>query len=268
LRRDRIVYSAELKAAELRLLVLGEELHLLNDFEGKDDMLANKLEKCQREKGEVVANISDCHSRLQSKKTELGVWQHKDKLIMEEFLKFAPENHAFHEQLIRIFKRKIKRAKKKNEAEGGDESDEESDYDEDEDEDEDVEDEEVDDSCPPGCDTNLYENILKLREKRLDQEEVLGEFQKELDDLKKTHDRHIGRERQINKDLSSTSVEISKFQSEKQQHINELLVVIPLETSQVSERAKRASLLEDENTSQRAKRASLNLCTDENTSHY
>ena len=37
-------------------------------------------------------------------------------------MKFAPENHAFHEQLLKIFKRKIKRAKKK--AEGDDDDDE------------------------------------------------------------------------------------------------------------------------------------------------
>ena len=233
LRRDRIIYGAELKAAELRLLVLSEELHLLSDFEGKDKQLTSKLEKCQREKGEVVANISDCRNRLQSKKGELDVWMGKDKLIMDDFLKMAPENHSFHEQLLRIFKRKIKRARKKNDVdEEGDDSDEDSDYDLDSDED-DEDDEEFDDSCPPGCDTNLYENVLALREKRLDQEEVLSEFQKEFDDLKKAHDRHIGRERQINKDLKSTGVEIAKFQTEKQLHINEQMIVVPLETSQV-----------------------------------
>jgi hypothetical protein len=234
LRRDRLVFSAELKGAELRLLTLFKELMLLSSFESKDKMLTNKLEKCQRDKGEVVANISDCHARLQTNSGELEVWVEKDKAIMEEFVKLVPVKNAFHEQLLKIFKRKIKRAKKKTGAEEEDEDEEsdEEDYESDSDEDDD-EGEEVDDSCPPGCDTHLYESIIELREKRLDQEEVLADFQKELDELKKANDRHIARERQIDKDLSSTEVEILKFQTEKQQHINELLVCCPLKIGQI-----------------------------------
>ena len=231
LRRDRLIFSVELKAAELRLLTLFKELMLLSSFEAKDRLLTNKLEKCQRDKGEVVANISDCLSRLQTNSGQLEVWVEKDQAIMDEFLKVVPEKNAFHAQLLKIFKRKIKRAKKKStEDEDGDEDEDDSgdDY-----EDDDEEDDEVDDSCPPGCDTHLYESIIELREKRLDQEEVLADFQKELDDLKKANERHIARERQIDKDLNSTEVEIKKFQTEKQVHINELLTCCPLKIGQI-----------------------------------
>jgi hypothetical protein len=234
LRRDRLVFSVELKSAELRLLILFKELLLLSSFENKDKMLTNKLEKCLRDKGEVVANISDCHSRLQTNSGELEVWVEKDQAIMEEFLKSVPEKNAFHDQLLKIFKKKIKRVKKKAAEDEEDDEDEDSDGDDYEDDEDDEEEEDgVDDSCPPGCDSALYESIIELREKRLDQEEVLTDFQKELDELKKANDRHIARERQIDKDLNSTEIEIKKFQTEKQIHINELLVCCPLKIGQI-----------------------------------
>ena len=234
LRKDRLVFAGELKAAELRLSILSKELKLLHDFEAKDKMLTNKLEKAQRDKAEVVASISDCHGRLETKSVDLENWVEKEHEIMEEFKKIVPESNGFFDQLLKIFKRKIKRAKKRNNDVDDDEMDSEEESDDDYDEsDSDEDEDEVDDSCPPGCDTQLYETIIALREKRLDQEETLNEFQKELDELKKAHDRHIGRERQIDKDLKSTEVEIVKFQTEKQKEINELLVSIPLKIGQI-----------------------------------
>ena len=76
-------------------------------------------------------------------------------------------------QLAKIFRRKIKRSKKRDGDADDDDDDEDEDEEEDFDEDEgDEDEEEVDDSCPPGCDTTLYEQVLEMREKRLDQEEV------------------------------------------------------------------------------------------------
>merc|ERR1712096_187685 len=45
--------------------------------------------------------------------------------------------------------------------------------------------EEEEEFCPPGCDPALYEKVCELREKRLDQEEILNEFHKSVEILKK-----------------------------------------------------------------------------------
>ena len=165
--------AADLKAAELRLLVLLQELNLLRTFEAKDAALAGKLDKFSREKGEVTANIRDCETRYTAKKAELEVWQEKDASIGHEFDALVPESHSFRAQLAKIFRRKIKRSKKRDGDADDDDDDEDEDEEEDFDEDEgDEDEEEVDDSCPPGCDTTLYEQVLEMREKRLDQEEV------------------------------------------------------------------------------------------------
>jgi hypothetical protein len=65
-----------------------------------------------------------------------------------------------------------------------------SDFDEDDDDDD-------TDAVPPGCDQALYDKVIDLREKRLDQEEVLADFQRAVDDLRKAHDRHSQRLRQV-----------------------------------------------------------------------
>jgi chromosome segregation ATPase len=133
---------------------------------------------------------------------------------------------------LKIFKRKIKRSKKKSDDASDEDSDEEYD-DSDYDSDESFDDDEEDDSCPPGCDQTLYDKVLELREKRLDQEEILSDFQKAIDDLKKANERQHGRERQIDKDLKGTEVEIEVFQTEKQKKLNDLDISIIMKLNQI-----------------------------------
>merc|ERR1711871_1706655 len=208
----------------MRQHVMANEYQMLLDFESKDAALAQKLEKAQKAKEDVAHEIDSCGEKLVQKQEELAVWQEKDKLIMEEFSKLVGASNQFEPQLLKMFKRKIKRAKKRT-------GDEDEDEDSDEDWEEDSDDE--DDACPPGCDQTLYDKVLELREKRLDQEEILSDFQKAIDDLKKSNERHHGRERQIDKDLKGTEVEIEAFQTEKQQKLNELHISIMMKLNQL-----------------------------------
>lgn len=138
----------------------------------------------------------------------------RDAALQREFLELVPPSNPFHPQLFKIFKRRIKRSKKvglsgplsrsshvtyedgtlihllvrlrvwalqKENDDGtvGEDEDEEEEDDEDfDDEDLDEDEEGQDDTCPLGCDTGLHLRVLQLRERRLDQEEVLQEFQK------------------------------------------------------------------------------------------
>merc|ERR1711871_870505 len=199
----------------MRQHVMANEYQMLLDFESKDAALAQKLEKAQKAKEDVAHEIDSCGEKLVQKQEELAVWQEKDKLIMEEFSKLVGASNQFEPQLLKMFKRKIKRAKKRT-------------GDEDEDDDDDEE-----DACPPGCDQTLYDKVLELREKRLDQEEILNEFQKAIDELKRTGDRHKNRQVQIDKDLKGSKAEIQLFQNEKQKKLNEIMVCTPLNFDQV-----------------------------------
>jgi len=70
----------------------------------------------------------------------------------------------------------------KESGEDGEEDDEEEEEEEDDDnyDDEDLDEDEegLDDSCPAGCDPSVHQKVILLRERRLDLEEVLQDFQK------------------------------------------------------------------------------------------
>jgi len=236
LRQEKLKLDNDLKAADLRMLTLYQELVLLREFETKDSALAAKMEKCKAEKDGVVAAISDFQDQLATKREEIAVWQEKDKDIMNEFNTLVGEGNQFMPQLLKIFKKRVKRAKKRTGDEDEDEEDEE-DWDEDDedfdDEEEGDEDDDEEDACPAGCDQTLYDKVLELREKRLDQEEIISDFQKTIDELTRNNERQQTREKQINKDLKQTEKEIESFQTEKQQRLNQLDVVITMKLDQL-----------------------------------
>jgi cilia- and flagella-associated protein 44 len=235
LRREKIKLDSDLKTAELRMLTFFEELSLLKEFQKKDTSLAARMEKTKKEKTDIMTEIQRCRESMNTKKSEIDAWQEKEKIIEGEFKSLVPESNQFHPILLKIYKRKIKRAKKKDDGdsdgEGSDYSSEESSSDEDDDDDDDDEDE--DDSCPPGCDQALYDRVLEMREKRLDQEDVLQDFQKNLEDIKKQHDRVVIKQKQIDKDLQSIEKDIVKFQTEKQRELNQIYVTVNLQISQI-----------------------------------
>ncbi|KAJ1483700.1 hypothetical protein T484DRAFT_1949413 [Baffinella frigidus] len=180
--------------------------------------------------------ISECQGKLAGRKAEI------DKLnprqVLGEFNQLVPETNKFHEQLLKIFKKKIKRQRKKAVKEGEEEDEDEDEGSEDEDEDmsdldEEEEEEEEEEFCPPGCDPALFEQVCELREKRLDQEEMLSEFQKAVDLLKKENEALQKKDKIIDAALKQTEAEIQTFQTFKQQRLNELHVVITLKMHQV-----------------------------------
>jgi len=233
LRVEKLKLAADLKTTDLRKLALFQELQLLKEFEKKDVSLAQKLETKHHEKSEIVGRVAECQDKLTQKKGEIERLLEKDKQIMQEFNSALGENNKFYDVLLRIFKKKIKRARKSNAEGGGDEeynSDEDEDEGLDSDEELDGEEEEV---CPPGCDPALYEKVCELREKRLEQEDVYADFQKGVELLKKENDTLVKKEKVIDKALRDTEADIQAFQTEKQRKLNELHVLVTLQLHQV-----------------------------------
>merc|ERR1712228_550222 len=90
-----------------------------------------------------------------------------------------------------------------------------------------------DDSCPKDCDNLIYEKVMELREKRLDQKEILNEFEKAVNELRQQNLLLILSEKQIDKNLNLTESEICQFQTEKQRVLNRIMVTVPLRLSQI-----------------------------------
>ncbi|KAL1522827.1 hypothetical protein AB1Y20_017796 [Prymnesium parvum] len=252
LRTEKLKLEADLKTTDLRKLVLFKELQLLKEFEKKDVSLAKRLEQKHYEKTDIVSKVAECQDTLAQKKLEIERLLEKDKMIMSEFHSALGDNNKFYDQLLKIFKKKIKRRVRKAgmEGDGGDDynsdDEDESEGGFDSDEELDDEDEEV---CPPGCDPALYEKVCELREKRLEQEDVYTEFQKGVEQLKKENDTLIKKEKVIDKALKDTEADIQAFQTDKQRKLNELHVVVTLQMSQVRHITESGKLPSDLATS-------------------
>lgn len=228
LRQDRHTTIADLKLTELKLVVLFQEFVLLLTFEAKDSALQQKQLRCQREKTEIISTVSDCQTKLDSKLEVMKEFSDKAAMVLVELRETVSESNPFFDILNKIFKKKIKRAHKG----AGDQDDEEEEEEEDDDDD-DMEEEEVEDACPLGCETNLYEKIIELRERRLDCEEFMTETQKAMEELKKTMDRLRQREKQMDKDARQTEAEIQQFHLQKQSALNIIGVSLPICISQL-----------------------------------
>uniref|UniRef100_A0A061QH80 Wd repeat-containing protein 52 n=2 Tax=Tetraselmis sp. GSL018 TaxID=582737 RepID=A0A061QH80_9CHLO len=232
LRREKFLLEADLKQAEIKKLIMFQEFQLLKDFETRENSLMDKLQAKLAEKKEVVDKIRDCHSKLETKKEEVEKLVEHKKAVALEFDELVEEGHTFRDPLLKIFLRKIKRSKNKNQGDS-DEDDYDSEADEDDEEedfDEEDEDEEV---CPPGCDQVLYEKVCDLREKRLDQEDVIAEFQKIIESVKKEKEQYSKKQKLVETNLTKINQDIIEFQKEKQGRLNEIEVVVTLAMHQM-----------------------------------
>eukprot|EP01083_Nonionella_stella_P289690 985844_1 len=237
LRQERFKLTADLKTTDMKLLTHYQELKILQEFGGREEELNKKLQKCRAEKAEVVVDLTECQDKLSAKLQEIQAWQEKDKRIMGEFNSIVGgDKSEFYVPLLKIFKRRIKRAKKKSGDDDADEDEDDDNYESDEDffdEDDESSSDDEDESCPKDCDNGVYEKVLELREKRLDQEEILQEFNKSVEELKGLNQSLQQKEKNIDKSLKATEQDIQLFQNEKQRSLNQIIVAIPLKLSQV-----------------------------------
>lgn len=99
--------------------------------------------------------------------------------------------------------------------------------------DEDEVDTNFDENCPEGCDRMLYDSVLGLRERRLDLEDFMGDYQKAIDVIKKDYETLLKKDRNLVVALRSAERDIQTFQAQKQRKLNELDFWVPLKPSQV-----------------------------------
>ncbi|CDQ70160.1 unnamed protein product [Oncorhynchus mykiss] len=187
------------------------------------------------------SKLEECKQALELKRRDISKLQERERAIAATFQASLGENNKFADFLTRVFKKKIKRVKKKEKA-GDDEeqedsdedSDEESDWDEDEDDSGSESGGPLDDSvCPPNCNSELFENTVQLRERRLDLEELLVEERKTADNLRKECDSLVKKEKVVHGSLKAAEGDLELFNREKQQKLNELDVVVPLRLHQI-----------------------------------
>ena len=240
LRRHKSFVEGELKAAEIKKLTYNRELVSLKKFEDGEASLREKLSSRYAEQEDIEQKTHDVNAHMEDVEAELGGVNERKQKVLNEFDKFVDEEHARREYLKKIFLRRIKRVKRKDSADDArDEGDrpesEESDGDDDSDDDDDEynSDDEMEESRPEDCDESLWEQILALRERRQDQDDVLNELAKRSAELKKEADALAKKDKAAGKALASLQEEMSSFQREKQETMNMIETTVSLRLRQV-----------------------------------
>lgn len=172
---------------------------------------------------------------MSDKKAEIERWYTEEQNLQMEFTELVGENSPFMGQLLKIYKKKVKRSKRKKAMADDDEEMEEEEDEEEDDEDEtdEDEDEEDDTACPHGCDMQIFESVLDLRLRRADFEDALADIKVAVQDLSKDHKNLLNEERNIDKKQKQTDAEIQQFQTDKQRKLNQVPIVFALRLSQV-----------------------------------
>ncbi|TMS08587.1 cilia- and flagella-associated protein 44 [Larimichthys crocea] len=253
LRHQKLRLDWQLKQADLCQLTLYQEVLLLKEFEKREDKLQETIDECIKEENSITCELEEYNEQLELKRAEIAKLQEREKVLAAAFKASVGEENKFGELLTRVFKMKIKRVKmeekkaaneeeKKEEKDSGESSNEDKSSDEDDDDDDDEDDDDDDDydsgaadanTCPPGCDPELFENILQLRERRLDLEELLVEKRKSAEALKKACEPLIKKEKSVKSIRVPAEDELELVNREKHQKMNELDVVFPLRLHQI-----------------------------------
>ncbi|KAM9841110.1 cilia- and flagella-associated protein 44 [Aulostomus maculatus] len=238
--------NCQLKLADLHRLTLDQELLLLKEVDKREDSLQEKLNKREKEENSVMSKLDECHEELALKRRAIVKVQEREKSLAAAFQASLGDDNKFEEFLTKVFKKKIKRVEKdqrgSQEEEESDENSDEVDWDDedddygdsDADDDRDQEGAALDDSvCPPGCDPELFENTLQLRERRLDLEELLVEEKRHAEALQKECDILLKKKKMLESHRREAEDELELVNREKQQKMNELDVVVPLRLHQI-----------------------------------
>ena len=107
-------------------------------------------------------------------------------------------------------------------------------YSDDEDsEDSDWESVDEEDCCPEGCPQDLYETVLRLRDKKHSLEDKLRMTQRETAITRRTYDQLCSKLKQAQRKVDSTERQIQDFQDGKQKALNEINTFIPMNAKQM-----------------------------------
>eukprot|EP01105_Mastigella_eilhardi_P016796 TRINITY_DN3842_c0_g1_i4.p1 TRINITY_DN3842_c0_g1~~TRINITY_DN3842_c0_g1_i4.p1 ORF type:complete len:369 (-),score=137.36 TRINITY_DN3842_c0_g1_i4:895-2001(-) len=230
LRKAKFHLEADLKVADMKMLLLFQELSLLKDFEKQDTTLNETLKARRNEKAKFVAQAEELSEKLAPLVEEMTKTVQQVKELEDELSKLlvAPTATAFAEALTKTFERTPKRANKTAAAEQ--DLDEEKDLDADEFDDYDTEEEDDEpDALPAGCDPALLRRVLELREKKLALDETRLELRRQTDKLKSEIEATSKKVRVMDVSLAEAERNLQNYQLMKQQKLNELIVVVAQE---------------------------------------
>lgn len=185
----RMKVEVDAKYLEIYQLTLYQELWILKDFEKIERKMINTVEELTLERNNLQKSVIESKHDIEQSKQEMEQIRTEQKAIFQQFMSNCSDN-SFSAFLKRIYKKKYKPCKINHDK---DETESSSEYSsEDIDALENAVDTEVskifldEQPCPLGCDPELYELTIKLRNEKIELEKRYYEENRALNETIKT----------------------------------------------------------------------------------
>ncbi|CAM4893268.1 unnamed protein product [Rotaria socialis] len=252
----KIIKTLRAKETDLRCVTFYEELMLMKEFERTENDLESKLAEAQKRYDNEQTRINEFLGKIDAKKKDIDSLDERMKHIYGRYDEMVSKEHKFYNYLLRVLNKKIKRKKRVEGEEADDADDMSQDFDEDEDwelEDDEDEDQVANedttrqldvDICPPNLDQKLYDDIVALREKRLDLDEAIADEKTVLQALQQTLGQTQVYANKVDAELKAKHADLIDFQKKKQRKINDINVATGIRSHQI--RYDRSTHLPDD----------------------
>ncbi|KPA77379.1 hypothetical protein ABB37_07243 [Leptomonas pyrrhocoris] len=228
LRLRRANVDADLSLACGRLTLLFREYELLLVFRSQDKKLKVALDSVKREREEVQHAIATQHldqTAMEERIKQLSVQLKASNQAAEAYL----EEHCPADKLAYMKRLYYRQLKRRRHGEAADDDDDVTSDDEDEDEDDGIG-EEV---RPTNCSTEAWEEMLALRETRLDITDAIESARADVGATRKQLETCEQSVQQLAERMKSCKQEICVLEAQKRQELNMLNTVVPLRLSRV-----------------------------------
>ncbi|KAK7485707.1 hypothetical protein BaRGS_00023008, partial [Batillaria attramentaria] len=200
LRHEKFRLDLLAKMGDLRTTTLTEEKILMRSYEQKTEM---------------ERNLRQLKQNAEKQTSELDKCAKKEKALLAQLDAIIGEKNPFRDFLIKVYKKKIKRKPKKEGTEG-EEGEEES---------------SSESTCPQGCSQEKFDEVVQLRESRLDLDEQMLEFKRMRDGFLKETEGIKKKKIAVDFTLEKANKELGLFQimSRWKTHTRALPDYVPLE---------------------------------------
>lgn len=230
---EKVKTQTEVVLAELRFILMLREFKLLSKLELKDAELNGKL-RAKASEMKAISNEVAAHNKQIAQKThEIEENEKEVKGFLKQFHEIVNPTHKFHDPLLRIFNFNMRKNQDKQNADEEEVDLTALDVDAIKKMFEKQNAEKEEDICPQGCDPALFEQVLDLREKRMDFQDKISEAQNAKEKIQRQIDTIQFKTKNLQTVYSQIKQEFEEFQHEKQRHLNELNFSLSIQFHQI-----------------------------------
>lgn len=226
---ERAAVDADICLADSRLLLLFREYQLLLVFRKRDKELLHELKDTKRSREKYRSEIVHHKSEISKITQAMDGINERLRQANQEAEAYLQENCPADKlgYIMKVYYRQLKR--KKNVVDDEDNDDITSD----DDEDFEIDDGIGEEICPSNCDYGVWENMLRLREIRLDITDELSDSKENQDLLQRKKEECEGKVDALVEKLKECQKEKELLEAEKRKELNMLNAVVSLQCHQV-----------------------------------